>query len=70
MVRFVKYSRKIEEVFAGRLKKSDRLFSFWTHLPDIDRDAEKIAAATVEFQKTFDLDFVKNMPNGMYAIED
>lgn len=46
------------------------LFSFWTHFPDDDMDADTLAAATIRFQQEFDLDFVKTAPNGMYAIED
>ena len=66
----MKYSENIEKVFWSRLRDRECLFSFWTHLPHVDRDAEKLAEATVEFQRTFDLDFVKTMPNCLYAIED
>lgn len=49
----------------------DRIpYSFWSHLPEIDRDAERMAEATVKFVYDYDLDFIKTMPNGMYAIED
>lgn len=65
----MRYSDKIKSVFKSRLNGSP-LFSFWTHLPDVDRDAEALARETIAFQERFDLDFVKTMPNGMYAIED
>lgn len=45
-------------------------FSFWTHFPEIDRDATKIAQATYKLYNDFDLDFVKTLNNGMYSIED
>lgn len=45
-------------------------YSFWTHLPGIDLDWERIADATAAFQARYDLDFVKSMPNGFYSIED
>lgn len=45
-------------------------YSFWTHLPGIDLDPEKLAEHTYEFYKTYDVDFIKTMNNGMYAIED
>lgn len=45
-------------------------YSFWSHMPDIDLDPVKLADATYEFYKEFDLDFIKTMNNGMYAIED
>lgn len=64
------YSDNIRNVFSKRLKKDDILFSLWSHFPYVDLDAEKLADATIEFQKTFDLDFIKTMPNGMYVTED
>lgn len=49
----------------------DRIpYSFWSHLPEIDRNAECMAEATVKFASDYNLDFIKTMPNGMYAIED
>ncbi|NBE09065.1 uroporphyrinogen decarboxylase family protein [Paragemmobacter ruber] len=46
------------------------MFSFWSHFPDADLDADRLAEATIDFQRAFDLDFVKTAPNGMYAVED
>ena len=45
-------------------------YSFWTHFPGIDLDPPAIAAATVDFARPLGLDFVKAMPNGLYAVED
>jgi uroporphyrinogen decarboxylase len=45
-------------------------FSFWTHLPGIDLDWQRIAEETAAFQARYDLDFVKSMPNGFYCVED
>lgn len=45
-------------------------FSFWTHYPECDREPEKIAQVSYDLYKDFDLDFLKTMNNGMYAIED
>lgn len=45
-------------------------YSFWTHLPQYDLDAELLAVNTYEFYKKFQMDFIKTMPNGMFAIED
>lgn len=45
-------------------------FSFWTHLPGIDLDWQRIAEETAAFQRRYDLDFVKSMPNGFYCVED
>ncbi len=46
------------------------LFSLWTHLPAVDRDANQLADATWTFACRHDVDVIKTMPNGMYAVED
>ena len=45
-------------------------YSFWSHLPDVDLDPVLLADKTYQFYKTYDIDFIKTMNNGMYAIED
>jgi uroporphyrinogen decarboxylase len=44
--------------------------SFWKHHPVADQDAETLAAATLAFQRRFDLDFVKLTPAGAYQAVD
>ena len=44
--------------------------SFWQHFPQHDRDPASLADATVQYQRRFDLDFVKLMPTGMYSVMD
>ncbi len=63
---------KRERIYAAaNLQKTDRLpYSFWSHLPGIDLDATRLAEATYQFYKAYDLDFIKTMNNGMYPIED
>lgn len=64
-------SKKEKILSAIRKEKiSEVPFGFWTHLPGIDLDAKKLADATYDFYKKYDLDFIKTMNNGMYAIED
>lgn len=45
-------------------------YSLWTHFPGIDLDPVLLAEKTYEFYQTYDVDFIKTMNNGMYAIED
>lgn len=45
-------------------------YSFWTHLPGIDLDPVRLADETYDFYRKYDIDFIKTMNNGMYAIED
>ena len=45
-------------------------YAFWTHMPGIDLDPQRLAEATASFAARYDLDFVKSMPNGLYCVED
>jgi len=45
-------------------------YSFWSHFPGIDMDPSTLAEKTFEFYETYDIDFVKTAPNGMFSIED
>ncbi len=45
-------------------------YGFWTHLPGIDLDPERLATETAAFAARYDLDFVKSMSNGLYCVED
>ncbi|RYH12254.1 uroporphyrinogen decarboxylase family protein [Tropicimonas sp. IMCC6043] len=65
----MEYSETVRSVFGARADNGP-LFSVWTHFPQFDRDPAALATATVDFQKTFGLDFIKTSPNGMYTIED
>lgn len=52
-------------------KEVDRIpYSLWSHMPGIDLDPVLNAEKTYEFYKTYDVDFIKTMNNGMYSIED
>ncbi len=44
--------------------------SFWRHFPVDDQDAGKLAAATVQFQNTFNFDFIKVSPASSFCIQD
>lgn len=60
---------RIQAAITGN--KPDQLpYSLWTHLPGIDLDPVMLAEKTFEFYKAYDVDFIKTMNNGMYAIED
>ncbi|WP_028273983.1 uroporphyrinogen decarboxylase family protein [Atopococcus tabaci] len=55
---------------AGRFFCHMYPISFWTHVPEKDRNPEQIAEETYALFKKYDLDFIKTMNNGMYAVED
>ena len=44
--------------------------SLWHHFPEIDRDPERLAKASVAWQRAYDFDLVKFMPSGTYSVED
>jgi uroporphyrinogen decarboxylase len=44
--------------------------SFWRHVPDADHTAPGLAEAMLDFQRRWDLDFVKVMSSGVYCVED
>lgn len=60
---------KLKRALSGE-KQTDIPFSFWTHVPEKDRNPEQIAEETYALFKKYDLDFIKTMNNGMYAVED
>jgi uroporphyrinogen decarboxylase len=44
--------------------------SFWRHAPEVDHTAHGLARAMLEFQRRWDLDFVKVMSSSVYCVED
>jgi uroporphyrinogen decarboxylase len=44
--------------------------AFWQHVPDVDHTAQGLAEAMLAFHRRYDLDFIKNMPTGVYCVED
>lgn len=60
---------KISDVINGK-KTHEIPYSFWTHLPKVDLNPVKLADETYQFYKEYDLDFIKTMNNGLYAVED
>lgn len=45
-------------------------YSLWSYLPMIDLDPAANAEHTYDFYKTYDVDILKTMNNGMYSVED
>jgi uroporphyrinogen decarboxylase len=52
-------------------KETDRLpFSLWRHFPNLDQHPKKLADLSLEYQRKYDLDFIKFTPYGMLATID
>jgi uroporphyrinogen decarboxylase len=61
--------QRIEAAIAG--EATDRVpVALWKHFPGDDQDASKLAARTIEWQRTWEFDLVKFMPSGTYGVED
>ncbi len=63
---------KRERVMAALMRQPvDRApVSFWRHVPEVDHTARGLADAMLEWQRRWDLDFVKVMSSGVYCVED
>jgi uroporphyrinogen decarboxylase len=63
------HRERVTEALAGR--PTDRPpISLWRHFGGIDVSPDGLTEAMVEFQDTYDFDFVKFMPSGTYPIMD
>lgn len=59
----------IKSVIAGE-NNGKIPYTMWSHMPDVDREPEAITQRTYDFYKTYDVDIIKTMNNGMYSVED
>ncbi|MBI1279479.1 MAG: uroporphyrinogen decarboxylase [Anaerolineaceae bacterium] len=60
---------RLEKSFAG--EATDRLpVALWRHWPGDDQRAADLARSTIEFQKTYDWDFVNVTPAESFAVSD
>jgi uroporphyrinogen decarboxylase len=60
---------RLEKTIAG--EATDRVpVALWRHWPGDDQRAADLARSTVEFQKTYDWDFVKITPASSYCVTD
>lgn len=60
---------RLQKTFAG--ERTDRIpVALWRHWPGDDQRAADLARATVEFQRTYDWDFVTIQPSASYGVID
>ena len=60
---------RLEKTIAG--EPTDRIpVALWRHWPGDDQRAADLARSTVEFQKTYDWDFVKVTPSSSFCVTD
>jgi uroporphyrinogen decarboxylase len=65
----ISHRERIRRAFAG--ERVDRVpISLWRHFGGIDMTADGLTEAMVQWQATYDFDFLKFMPTGTYPIID
>jgi len=65
----VTHRQRIETLLSGN--EVDQLpVAFWRHFPLDDQYPERLAAATINFQDTFDMDIIKVSPSSSFCIKD
>ena len=65
----ITHRQRMEACLAGQ--ELDRQpIALWRHFPVDDQSPEKLAAATLQWQKTFDWDVVKVTPASSFALKD
>nr|NIP43037.1 uroporphyrinogen decarboxylase [candidate division Zixibacteria bacterium]NIR65219.1 uroporphyrinogen decarboxylase [candidate division Zixibacteria bacterium]NIS46955.1 uroporphyrinogen decarboxylase [candidate division Zixibacteria bacterium]NIT51369.1 uroporphyrinogen decarboxylase [candidate division Zixibacteria bacterium]NIU15107.1 uroporphyrinogen decarboxylase [candidate division Zixibacteria bacterium] len=63
------HRERLEKLIAG--EKIDRLpVALWRHFPVDDQSADGLAAATINYQQSFDFDFVKISPSSSFCLQD
>ena len=67
--RRVTHRQRLEDCLSGG--QLDRPpVALWRHFPVDDQDPDRLAAATVDFQRAYDFDFVKVTPSSSFAVKD
>lgn len=63
------HRQRLEACLSG--ERPDRVpVAFWRHFPVDDQTSDGLAAATLNFQRTFDLDLVKVTPESSFCLKD
>ncbi len=58
---------RLEAAFAGEAVDRPPV-ALWRHWPVDDQDGDHLARATLDFQRTYDFDFIKVTPNSNYCV--
>ncbi|MCZ2127223.1 MAG: hypothetical protein LC099_05545 [Anaerolineales bacterium] len=63
------HRERIQACFKG--EQTDRVpVALWRHFPEEDQDPQTLAAATLQFQETYDFDIVKVSPSSAFMVKD
>jgi uroporphyrinogen decarboxylase len=58
---------RLERIFAGEMPDRPAV-ALWRHWPVDDQQGDTLARATLQFQQTFDFDFIKVTPGSDYSV--
>jgi uroporphyrinogen decarboxylase len=65
----ITHKKLIEDLING--KKINQIpVAFWRHFPMDDQDPTRLAAATINFQDTFEMDIIKVSPSSSFCLKD
>ena len=65
----ITHRERLKAALSG--EKTDRLpVALWRHFPVDDQSPERLAAATLNYQRTYDFDLVKVTPASSYCVKD
>jgi uroporphyrinogen decarboxylase len=64
-----RHRASLEAIYAGESSETCPVF-FWKHHPELDQQADSLAAATIAFQDRYDCDLVKISPASTYQLHD
>ena len=65
----VTHRERIEKSISGDIPDSIPV-SFWNHFPVDDQSPDTLARSTIQFQRNYDLDFIKVSPSSSFCIRD
>lgn len=66
--KFISHREKLQACLNGEL--SGVPVAFWRHFPVDDQDPDRLIAAQIQFQNTYNFDFVKISPSSSYCLVD
>ena len=60
--------QRLEATFAGEAVDRPAV-ALWRHWPVDDQTGDNLARATLDFQRTYDFDFIKVTPSSNYSVD-
>lgn len=65
----ITHKQRVQAALEGKILDRPAFAAWGPHMNLVDRNAKDFARATIDYQKAYNFDFIKVMPNGMYFPE-